>query len=113
MGFFYFCYDEWHHKGILYWGEDDTNKDKLLVQDLMSDNKWDWNKLTEHVPTQLATNIFLNYELSVHNEVVPLWKKTSNGTFCTKSAWEMVRTRNPSNKMLFFFFAGRRDFLLL
>lgn len=67
---------------------------------MMSDNNWDWEKLSSCLNRQLAVDIFLSYEISRDKLASPTWKLSSNGEFKTYIAWNLIRGRAPVNKML-------------
>lgn len=70
-----------------------------LIQDFWGENHWDWCKLSEDLPTQIAAKIFM-IPPNLDSQAQPVWKLSSDGQFTTKSAWELVRQRSRLNPVL-------------
>lgn len=72
---------------------------KALIQEYVSDNSWDLNKLTESLPLHLAAQLSL-MPFNDLSPASPVWKCSSNGVFTTKSAWNLVRRRKAPSRVL-------------
>ena len=94
----YFWQDDWSNKGTLanlaLAPVDSLEK----LEDFGDDSTWDWPKLSEKLPINLAAHLSL-IPFSDQVQASPIWKASSNGLFSTKSGWDLVRKKNPFSKL--------------
>ncbi|KAL6565083.1 hypothetical protein OROMI_016533 [Orobanche minor] len=74
------------------------NKSKDKIEFYWKNGSWDRGKIIRKLPSGVCDHI-CSYPCGLRSNS-PLWTQSSNGDFSFKSAWEIVRKRKTTNKIL-------------
>ncbi|KAL0431296.1 UNVERIFIED_CONTAM: hypothetical protein Sradi_0755600 [Sesamum radiatum] len=90
-----FWHDWWLPEGILQSIAHQNSPSSALVKSFWDNYAWDINKLLQVVPPHVIELILL-VPINVQREDHMHWKLSPNGSFSTKSAWDLARDHRTS-----------------
>lgn len=84
-----FWFHDWSPLGPLHHFALNPEACQGLVNDYITPQGWNWDKMYENLPDLVVTKLRATHFTDIS---IRIWKLTPNGEFTTKSIWELIRT---------------------
>ncbi|XP_022895286.1 uncharacterized protein LOC111409473 [Olea europaea var. sylvestris] len=90
-----FWYAHWLDDGPLSRDASHIDQPTLRIKDICLDSDWNMNQLLQLVGEDKASSVMAKVSKCREGDNVLIWKTNSEGTFSSKSAWDIIRVRQP------------------